>query len=345
MNRTKFVPRTGIFLSGALGDFINALPALYLLRERLPSDRIELVGNPSWVPLARAAGVANHVRSMEELPLHAAFQPSLGQNHPLYRFLASFDRIISWFGDKEGLWRKHLQNACHGEVHLFPLHQYHSFKGHVSEYYLSSLQGIGIKDQEQPPCTRTRQYPLLRNLNSLLWKAPQKALVKEAAYLCIHPGSGSPLKNWPQEYFLHVSRSVHLKWGLPSVILLGPAEASQREFWTAAEGEALTIKENLSLVEISSILSHATLYLGNDSGITHLSAALGVPLVALFGPSDPLRWAPLGPLARVIHKALPCAPCHGSLPSSCKQPECIRDISHEEVLNMLQGLRTDLQIA
>jgi ADP-heptose:LPS heptosyltransferase len=84
------------------------------------------------------------------------------------------------------------------------------------------------------------------------------------------------------------------RWRLPSTVLLGPAEQDQRAFWNEASGPALSLAEGLSILEVARRLRRATLYVGNDSGITHLAAAVGVPAVALFGPTDPAQWAPRG---------------------------------------------------
>jgi ADP-heptose:LPS heptosyltransferase len=113
-------------------------------------------------------------------------------------------------------------------------------------------------------------------------------------FLGLHPGSGSERKNWPKENFLEVARGAFRLWGLASVVLIGPAEEGQREFWTKAREPFLSVREGLSILEAAHILRRATLYVGNDSGITHLAAALGVPVIALFGPTDPRRWAPRG---------------------------------------------------
>jgi ADP-heptose:LPS heptosyltransferase len=116
----------------------------------------------------------------------------------------------------------------------------------------------------------------------------------------MHPGSGSEKKNWPKEAFLEVSRKAFQRWRIPSAVLLGPAEEGQRPFWHATNGPDLSVREGLSILKTSRLLSHASIYVGNDSGITHLAAALGTPVVALFGPTDPGRWGPRGPAVEIL---------------------------------------------
>jgi heptosyltransferase III len=115
--------------------------------------------------------------------------------------------------------------------------------------------------------------------------------VERRASIVIHPFSGSPRKNWPLASFEEVARRSPL-----------PVE------WTAGPDEALdraTRFENL--FDLARWLAGAALYIGNDSGITHLAAAVGIPVIALFGPTSPDIWAPRGPNVTVLRDATPQA--------------------------------------
>jgi ADP-heptose:LPS heptosyltransferase len=285
--------RICIFLTGGIGDFVAAVPAMVLLRKNFPLSRIVLVGNPTWLPLALECEIVDQVRSIDDLPLHAGFMSSLPEEHPLSRFLAGFDLIISWFGDREGQWEGTLRGTSSGKVLVHPFHRVHTFPGHVSDYYLATLKDMGLREREEGAPGR---QPLLR----LRSRAdPNTANGREKPchdrpFLCLHPGSGSEHKNWPKEDFLEVARGAFRSWRLPSTVLIGPAEEGQKTFWAEASGPSLAPRAGLSILEVSRVLHSATLFVGNDSGITHLAAALGIPVVALFGPTDPGRWAPLG---------------------------------------------------
>lgn len=320
-------------MAGALGDFILALPALSVLRRAFPSSRIDLVGNPGWLSLALQSGHVDTAHSLEDLSLYAAFQESFSKDHPLCRFLQAHDLIVSWFGDREGRWEESVRSVCPGKVFVQPFHEYLSFQGHVSDYYLDILYGIGVKAEA---FQKTPLWP-----TSLLW-APDPSAAhpdegKVPQGLCIHSGSGSRKKNWPKEDFLEVALAAHRHWNLPVVVLLGEAEKGQQEFWEQKSGPWFLVQSCLPLPEVSRILSRSTLYVGNDSGITHLSASLGVPTVALFGPTDPARFAPRGPLVRVLFKKPSCSP--QPIPPCAKsgQGSGLEQISPEEVFHALQG--------
>ena len=144
----------------------------------------------------------------------------------------------------------------------------------------------------------------------------------------IHPGSGSLKKNWPPERFLALSSEL-CKRDFNIVWLKGPAE-NRFPFPTGD-----IVCENLPLSLLAAVISRCSLYIGNDSGPTHLSAALGVATVAIFGPSDPLVWKPAGPSVTVLTKNYPCSPCHGSTSVTGCGGECLREITVEEVVKAI----------
>jgi lipopolysaccharide heptosyltransferase III len=115
-------------------------------------------------------------------------------------------------------------------------------------------------------------------------------------FLALHPGSGSPRKNWPAERFGAVVDA--LAQGRPWLLIEGPADgeavAALARLAGAVHGHDLPARV------LGSILSGAGLYLGNDSGVSHLAAASGAPVVVLFGPTDPAVWSPVGPRVTVI---------------------------------------------
>ena len=113
----------------------------------------------------------------------------------------------------------------------------------------------------------------------------------------IHPGSGSPRKNWPLESFLELSRRLTAS-GLTPVFSLGEADDGIAAQVATVPG--LHTLQGFDLMELAETIGACAAYVGNDSGITHLAAAAGVPVVALFGETDPAVWGPRGPHVRVL---------------------------------------------
>jgi ADP-heptose:LPS heptosyltransferase len=93
--------------------------------------------------------------------------------------------------------------------------------------------------------------------------------------------------------------------------------------------------------ELLGLLKESRLFLGNDSGATHLAAALGVPTLAVFGPSDPWLWRPLGPRVRVVTSRRLCAPCTAGGPIACSSRSCLEELDAREIakaaLRLLEG--------
>lgn len=107
-------------------------------------------------------------------------------------------------------------------------------------------------------------------------------------FIAIHPYSGSARKNWPADRFVELARQA----ALPVEYCVG-----EEQTWPGA-------RHTSNLLDLAQWLASARLYVGNDSGITHLAAAVGTPVIALFGPTDPAVWAPRGDAGvGVIHRA------------------------------------------
>jgi hypothetical protein len=124
---------------------------------------------------------------------------------------------------------------------------------------------------------------------------------KDPTLLAIHPGSGDPRKNWPLEGFLEVAEKVSRQGRATPFFVLGPVEGERNPQWgEKIKGRGFPLLANLPLRLLSGILACCRFYLGNDSGVSHLAAALGLTTLVLFGPTDPSLWAPRGDRVAVI---------------------------------------------
>jgi len=125
--------------------------------------------------------------------------------------------------------------------------------------------------------------------------------VGTAPVIAVHPGSGSPRKNWPAERYAMLAARLARARQARFLVGGGPADEvacqALRRQWA---GEPPLLLEHLSLAQMGALLARCHLLIGNDSGVAHLSAALGVPTLALFGPTDPRVWAPQGPRAAIL---------------------------------------------
>ena len=204
-------------------------------------------------------------------------------------------------GDLEGrgCHRGHLTTCSAGEVcAAFPPRDMHA-----SENCVAALADSGCRAVDERSLVRSPRYPGEQAVDLLARLG--------AAFVAVHPGSGSARKNAPAALFAALCRELSptARW----LLIEGPADEVAAAGVASVPGAVRT--GALSLHALAAMLSRASLYVGNDSAVTHLAAALGVPTVALFGPTDPRTWAPVGP--RVAFVAAPQGDFIASLSRTC----------------------------
>ncbi len=141
------------------------------------------------------------------------------------------------------------------------------------------------------------------------------------------------MKVWPTGRFVQLSEKLIAMDGAKIILPIGPADESMaQEYFDLIDSEAIIPIANLPLNELAAILKKCDVYVGNDSGITHVAAAVGIPVVALFGPTDPLVWGMRGDNVSVMYKGgLECSPCSREEMKRCVNRRCLEKISVEEV--------------
>lgn len=149
---------------------------------------------------------------------------------------------------------------------------------------------------------------------------------------------GGPAKRWPEEHFGRLA--ILLKeGGFEPVVVIGPGEADIARSVIRASGIDLpVVAEDLDAAGLGAVLSRLSALVGNDSGPAHLASALGVMTIALFGPSDDRRTAPMTPEGIVLRRSLDCAPCGGS---KCPlvHHACLRELDPIDVYDAVAGHR------
>jgi heptosyltransferase-3 len=262
-----------VLRGGALGDFLVTLPALALLRRRWPAAAIELVGNVTAAQLALARGWLAAVHSQHERRWAALYgaDPLPAE---LRTWLDSFDLVINFWPDPEGELGRRFPTRPGQQFLQAPALPDHA---PAAAHYCAPLATFDLKSDNY--------HHLIAPLVPI--SVPAERLI------LIHPGSGSPRKNWPQENWLELIRQ------LPAPVALVLGEAELRS-WQGIELPGVSRLEARPLEDLITHFSHCRLFLGHDSGVSHLAAACGAPCVLLFGPTDPAVWAPPSPRVKVI---------------------------------------------
>ncbi|HVG18082.1 MAG TPA: glycosyltransferase family 9 protein [Blastocatellia bacterium] len=161
------------------------------------------------------------------------------------------------------------------------------------------------------------------------------------------PGSGWPLKNWSPQRWGDLAIEIRRRWGVTPLVPGGPGEDALVEAVVeASRGCAYGLAGRLSLGPLAALYRRASIVIGIDSGPIHLAVMVGTPVVALYGPLDPLKWGPWGPphRHRVIRVELPCSPCDCIFDPPCGipiEPACCTGITVEAVMAAAEDLRNN----
>lgn len=259
--------RTLLLRRGALGDTVLCVPLLRALHAARPGVPIDCAGHGDFVPLLERYGVVDRAFSSEALALWAHDGAAAAGRHER---LARYDLVIADtpapstdFGGRWIEFDPRLDGPSREPAWL-------QLAARVRACFPT------MDEPEGPPSLRAARLP-----------PPASAPV------VLHPGSGSPRKCWPLRCWLELAAAL-VDRGQPPAIVLGPAEESLR--WPG-DGEVHRPRDVLAL---AAHLEAAAAFVGHDSGVTHLVAALQVPTVAVFGPTDPVVWAPGGDHVRVL---------------------------------------------
>ncbi len=277
--------------TGALGDLIVTLPVLSALKAAAPRARVHLLGHPKT--LALAGDYAHSIAGIEQADWAPFFVPNGRLSPRFVDQLKTTDLVLSYLPDPDGTFTANLQRAGARTVLSFPPHPPPDGSIHVVDHLLRPLSDLHIPVADPVPrvsLTREDHREADRILPHL----------EDASPAVIHPGSGGAMKRWPPERFSAVADHLARRTGRPVVLLSGPADGDLAERIASRMQTAPIRIPPLTLRHLAALLRRASVYLGNDSGPSHLAAAVGTPAVVLFGPTDPRTWGPRGEAVRIL---------------------------------------------
>lgn len=318
---SKFVAeRLLVLFPGALGDFICFLPALERLRQR---RSVDLLARAEFADLLSESV---RVRSIERHEVSRLFVSGGAEDERVAEYFGAYAGVYSWTGHGESNFARELQRAVAGPVRVFPFRP-SGMRLHQTDYYLRCLE-------HDPSATSLPSVPLKTEAKAWLGAFWRRHTLSGKPVLAMSPGSGAREKNWPIGRFRAVADWWRDKIGGAVVVILGPVE-QERGGYDLLRQDGI-IAHDLSLARLAALLANSHLYVGNDSGVSHLAAAVGVETVVFFGPSNPSQWAPRSPNTRVLTRAVACSPCDPLSMKECSHRRCLTTLESAEVIRELE---------
>jgi heptosyltransferase III len=316
--------------AGGIGDLLLALPALRAFREAFPGASLELMGLPERLSLIAHDLDADSIHSIDQSGMAYFYAQGGSLPSRFVDFFSSFSTTLILGQSQAQTLSENLKRTGLKRVILLPSFPPEREKVHVSDYLLKSLRGFGIEGRG---LSRPLRLPseAASFAEGFLKKIGRK---NERLILAIHPGSGSRAKNWRARNFAAVADWVSERAEV--LLISGPAQDSIEEVRQGLKKARPMIAENLPLLHLAAMLKNSSAYLGNDSGITHLSAHLGIPTFAVFGPTDPAVWAPRGANVQIICGQESCSPCPPEERNTC-EGQCLEKITSEMVTGRLDA--------
>ena len=305
MNSYRF--RKGLIIHpGAIGDCLLALPLASFLKQVLKLDQVDWIGRTEYIEFYPGRTAVDRIRSMESIPFHRLFEEvrefEVEDGDPLVQYFSGYEQVISFLGAKNPNFEQNLLYTihCSQSAHVTMLSaDEESYTEHISKYYLETT----ALENEMPliewyPSQRLiephpNDYSTGREILDDLDIDPDLSII------LIHPGSGGTHKCWAMENFFRLADEIQQS-NYKVIFLLGPAEKERMEKAVFQRMETYSVLSELSLTQVLQVLSCTDGYIGNDSGITHLASVTGKPTIAVFGPTNPDKFAPIGPKVKIL---------------------------------------------
>lgn len=304
-----------VIRGGAIGDFILTLPAVKALRRAEPDAHIEILGYKQIADIAENRFYAQAVRSLEDGLLSSFFAKNTELPIELADYFASFDVIISYLYDPDHIFETNLRhcgvdNFVRGPGKI-------DDSQHATRQLAKPIHELGINVVDLAAklflSSEDRQFA-----NEFLHQLP-------GPFVAIHPGSGSEKKNWPPQNWIELGLQFSSR-----IVVSGEADEAQTNCLAREwRNDAVLFAKNLPLPKLAAVLENS-IFIGHDSGISHLAAAAGARCILLFGPTDPAIWAPLNENVRVLRAR------HGDLRNL--EVDLVRDALDHALMRI--GMRT-----
>jgi predicted lipopolysaccharide heptosyltransferase III len=309
----------------SIGDTVLATPSAAALKRFLPNVEVDILVEDWVAPVLDSHPHIDNVIVLERGGLVARTRAARELRS------AGYDVVYNLHGGTTATFLTRATGARHrvgykmyqyAQLHNHqapsPLLLWGQQKTHSVEQQLALLGWTGVPVTDRP---RT-QLGVSPEAAQAIDERLTAAGLNDRKFALIHPAAAFATKQWATENFARVVEFLAER-GYASVAIAAPHENAILENLTSEASVGIVTFE-LSLPEVTALASRSQLFVGNDSGIAHIAAAVGTPSVVIFGSSNIAHWRPWNRAsAEVVFEEMPCQPCHGYFCEKFSQPECI----------------------
>lgn len=322
------VKRVLVIKLRSIGDTVLTTPSLAALRRHIPEAQIDILLEDWVAPLLEGNELVDDVVIVGQ---------SNSSRLRAAREIRSrdYDVVINQHGGTTATLLTLATGAPHrvGFAHYqFPFVYHHllsssadywgSDKLHSAEQQLALLGFVGVPVEDRPASRLTVMPIAVEKVSPLISDRP---------FAVLHPASAFHTKQWDSDNFARVAENLAER-GIASIAVAAPNESAVLDHLGSAAKTPITKASELSLPEITALVSRATVFVGNDSGIAHIAAAVGTPSVVIFGSSNRVHWRPWTEAQNeVVFREFSCQPCPGYECKVYGSPRCILEIDVSDV--------------
>lgn len=327
----------------SIGDTVLATPSLHALRRFLPAARIDVLLEDWVAPLLDGSDDVDRVLTVRRKSQSSRLRVARGLR------AEGYDVAYNLHGGSTAALLMRASGARHrvgyADYAYAALHNHAAppsaelwgrEKTHSAEQQLALLGWTGVPVTDRPA---SRLAVTSASADAVARRLEEEAHISSGQpFALIHPAAAFDTKTWAASNFARIVEHLAAR-GLPSVAVAAPGEGKVIDEVRAHARAPLAGFTDLSLPELTALAARSSIFVGNDSGVAHIAAAVGAPQVVVFGSSNVAHWRPWASApAEVVREEMPCAPCPGYTCAEFGAPECIRRVQPERVVAAVERI-------
>jgi predicted lipopolysaccharide heptosyltransferase III len=334
------VKRVLVIRLRSIGDTVLTTPSLFALKRFLPQSQVDVLLEDWVAPLMDGFEYVDNVITLTPkniiARLRVAQKLRTGRYDVVYNLHGGTTATLltAATGAKHRVGYKSYQySRLHQHLAPAPSVLWGREKTHSVEQQLGLLGWTGVPVTDRPASCLTITPEAKAAIDQRLQK---QGIGTDDRFALIHPTAAFDTKQWAVDKFAKVAETL-FDCGMSIVGITAEKESKVARALQEKSSRPVTTFTNLTLPELSALIARASLFVGNDSGVAHIAAAVGVPTVVIFGSSNVDHWRPWSRVpSEVVREELDCQPCHGYFCEKFSQPECIQRVPEQKVLSAIE---------